>query len=398
MIMEGLKWQCSGSLGGVDDALPPDASSRAALAVRAMSRMSPLEFAGDKRGRLQDLMTHIADGLPGRADASLPFYSHSWIYDGGRTARAALPVVSRRISFPQRAAVVPLADWLPPSVAEAFNHPRLPADLQPDDIPKGYFAASQKEWRACCRRMVRCSLAQACPASRCHPRHAAGAFGAPKNADRDRFIGDRRPRNATERSIGRVCLPYAPRLRRIRLRPDQGLRIAMRDVKDCFYVYRIDDVRVPGQVIGPRVPASWFARLDREDLDDCDDFEAWCQQDLWRGPGDAAPDPSDFDHENFRDICLQGVIMGDLNAVYAVECAHRRQLLAAGALREDQLLMSGLPFPDGDMVADVYIDDLAYLVICALVDVHNELAVEQVARADGMYEAPRHPDQRGEGH
>ena len=50
--------------------------------------------------------------------------------------------------------------------------------------------------------------------------------------------------------------------------------------------------------------------------------------------------------------------MGDVNAVYTFECAHRRQLLAARALHERSLLITGLPFPSTKTIGDVCIDDL----------------------------------------
>ena len=50
------------------------------------------------------------------------------------------------------------------------------------------------------------------------PSHiSGGAFSVPKDLDRDRIIGDRRPRNGTERLIGKSHLPWAPRLRRLLL-------------------------------------------------------------------------------------------------------------------------------------------------------------------------------------
>ena len=41
---------------------------------------------------------------------------------------------------------------------------------------------------------------------------------------------------------------------------------------------------------------------------------------------------------------IAGAIMGDLNAVYAVEAAHRRQLIAAGVLSPETMLLSGSAF------------------------------------------------------
>ena len=44
-------------------------------------------------------------------------------------------------------------------------------------------------------------------------------------------------------------------------------------------------------------------------------------------------------------IGMTAIVMGDVNAVHTLECAHRRQLFAARALNERFLLIRGLPSP-----------------------------------------------------
>ena len=69
-----------------------------------------------------------------------------------------------------------------------------------------YFGVNMSEWRAPRRRMLRSGLGKKIhPAS--SPSHLSGAFSVSKDLDRDRFIGDRRPRNGTERLIGKCHLP-----------------------------------------------------------------------------------------------------------------------------------------------------------------------------------------------
>ena len=55
--------------------------------------------------------------------------------------------------------------------------------------------------------------------------------------------------------------------------------------------------------------------------------------------------------------------MGGVSAVYTLESAHRRQLLAACALNERSLLIRGLPFPRTKTAGDMYIDDLVILIV-----------------------------------
>ena len=81
----------------------------------------------------------------------------------------------------------------------------------------------------------------------------------------DRLIADRRPRNYDELQLGPVRLPYAPRLRRVRMRDSQKLWFAKRDLANCFYLFRVDEERWPRQVLGPRIPRSWFEDLENLD-------------------------------------------------------------------------------------------------------------------------------------
>ena len=49
--------------------------------------------------------------------------------------------------------------------------------------------------------------------------------------------------------------------------------------------------------------------------------------------------------------------MGDRNAVHAIESANRRQLLAAGVLSPDTMLLSGSAFPRSVCIGDVFSED-----------------------------------------
>ena len=58
---------------------------------------------------------------------------------------------------------------------------------------------------------------------------------------------------------------------------------------------------------------------------------------------------------------MTAIVTGDVNAVYTLECARRRQLLAARAQNERSLLIRGLAFPRTKTIGDVYVDDLVIL-------------------------------------
>ena len=68
--------------------------------------------------------------------------------------------------------------------------------------------------------------------------------------------------------------------------------------------------------------------------------------------------------------------MGDVDAIYRLECAHRRQLRAA----------RGLPFPRTKTIRDVSIDDLIILSVLHFSDVHVDSSPIEVQRADVLYD------------
>ena len=79
-----------------------------------------------------------------------------------------------------------------------------------------------------------------------------------------------------------------------------------------------------------------------------DGFEPWLYSDLVQNPIQDTVDP-----RRYCQIAVAAVIMGDLNAVYAVEAAHRRQLLSVGSLQSRTMLLPGCAFPRSTTTGDV---------------------------------------------
>ena len=258
----------------------------------------------------------------------------NWSCDvcGGRPA-GALRIQPARIALPDPACVV----WLPKSVAHSFNSPE--ATDQP--IAPSHFNVSLHEWRAVVRRMVRCTLAIALPRDTGPVQLSGGAFAVPQDKTRDRLICNRRPQNSQESPVNRVLLPFCPRLRRLILKRSQALGVHTIDTRNCFYLYQVDSSRWHTQIIGPRIPASWLHDIDDDSRDEVNDdnLEPWWEPDLCRSTSDDEP------HDGYRQIAIFGVMMGDTNAVTALEMAHRRQLINAGVLRTDPLLLPERPPP-----------------------------------------------------
>ena len=98
------------------------------------------------------------------------------------------------------------------------------------------------------------------------------------------------------------------------------MQITNRDTEDCFYQYEIPPSRVAKQVIGPRISRSWLAHLNDENWDvvDTDEIESWVSQDLIKTCFSAEP-VSETDN---CQIGMTAIVMGDVNAVCTLECAH----------------------------------------------------------------------------
>ena len=149
------------------------------------------------------------------------------------------------------------------------------------------------------------------------PRLVSGAFAVAKDESRDSFIGDRRPLNSRERSIGRAHLPYCPRLRRMILGKSETVQITICDTKDCFYLYEVPPSRVARQVIGPRIHRSWLEHLNDENWDvvDTGEIESRVSKDLLNTCSSVKP-VSHFDH---CQIGMTAIVMEDVSAVSTLE-------------------------------------------------------------------------------
>ena len=99
---------------------------------------------------------------------------------------------------------------------------------------------------------------------------------------------------------------------------DCVIRIHFRDISDCCYAESVDEERLQRQVLGPRVPVSWFRNLEDTSIDflTVDGVEPWRSSNFVENPIHIAVDP-----RRLCQIAVVAVIMGDLNAVYAVVAA-----------------------------------------------------------------------------
>ena len=139
------RMSCLGPLGEIVS-LPACTQRSICRCAALASRPDPLSFSGDKRGRCKALFFAVLNGTAISDPEPVNFSCdpESWAYGQATSESTGKDVISARISFPTRAAIVPLLDWL-----------RL--------------CGARKQWRACVRRMLRCKLACVLPPSSLDP-------------------------------------------------------------------------------------------------------------------------------------------------------------------------------------------------------------------------------------
>ena len=285
-IERSLQWLRTGCLRPSEAPVGRSVRQLASRAAHEACCTSPLAFAGDKRGRMREILAGIIHRIPSPLNTSTLEFSAgpaTWSYDGSCKPIGAMKVTSARIALPDLACVVKLADWLPEETARKFMTPEATGD----DIGQRYFNVSMSEWRLVVRRMIRCGLATSLPANACPPVLSGGVFAVAKDSTRDRLICDRRLQNSQECSVGRVLLPFCPRLRRLILHRSYALGVHIVDTRNCFYLYEVDPARWHKQVVGPRIPASWLHDVFDESLDSlsADSLDSWWESDLRNTPG-----------------------------------------------------------------------------------------------------------------
>ena len=133
----------------------------------------------------------------GEPDGNIRFYADpmSWGYESGLHEND-LTLKADRLAMPTKAAIFDLDSWLSADTRRDWNNPERELSAEEEnEIPTGYFKVDQREWRAVVRRGIRSELFAAVDRNSSDAKRAAGAFPVVKDANQDRFIGDRRPHN-----------------------------------------------------------------------------------------------------------------------------------------------------------------------------------------------------------
>ena len=189
------------------------------------SRLDPLGFSDDECGRSKALFFAVLN-VTSMTDPELVNFScdpENWAYGQTTSEETAKEIISAHISFPARAALVALPDWLPACVAHGLCNPEDPDALGYDS---SFFAVTQQQRCACVRE---CYVANWL--ANCHPPRWIPDCLA-KDEARDTFIGET---DAPLNGFGRAHVPCCPRLRRMILGKSETVQITIRDTRDCFF-------------------------------------------------------------------------------------------------------------------------------------------------------------------
>ena len=158
-----------------------------------------------------------------------------------------------------------------------------------------------------------------------------------------------------------VELPRVDRLCRLRLQPQEILRVHLRELSNMYHRLRVPAGRVAAQSLGPRLPVEWFADLDNEHTDGLFAGERpWWYSDV-RGPGAGPPT-----HGYVQPACVS-LVMGCHRAVGVAQAVALRSVVGSGLLDAGTYLWEDADFPASGLVGGVYIDDTG-LVAVAPVD------------------------------
>ena len=172
VCQSSLKLACAGT----DDFIGSVANDLVSQGVDAASRLSPSDSGGDMRGRarlfIADILAEETPKDPRQSSQQLymPSVSKSW--------DKPYFLNHQRRCHSHRATTHRLTPVRPPITPVTTVH------------------------ISACRRTERYGLAHFVGSGTSPRKHSSGALAVPKDSARDRFAGDRRPRNGVERLVG----------------------------------------------------------------------------------------------------------------------------------------------------------------------------------------------------
>ena len=275
------------------------------------------------------------------------------------------PLVASRLSFPTRAATFRLADYLHGDTRAAFLDPALLLKEDAGAAPRcAPVRAKGGEWEKYLH-MVDDAGGMELLIDAEVPRDVegvpcpAGFFPITKDANQDRTITNRIPRNSQERQLGLAKWLLAHGCCFCDLDLGQGLvaLISMRDLPDCFHSVRSSPARTRTNAVGPVVAVADFAARGERGRGPRSPalrrLMARCRALGVSVPTHAQP-------------AWRTLPMGDLNAVDFVQVGHLNLLRRGGVLPDGQLVRYAAPLPphgSGSVLAGIVVDDVGVVGI-----------------------------------
>ena len=324
------------------------------------------DAAGRGHATLRDHLTHLESHLAETLRPKQSFLPQA-------NMAGALPVQVDRIAVADPAGQVRPEDHLQGELREQFLHPEW-RDLPPDperEVPRCCFMVGARDEKVLRRKLIRSGMAELVPEAEIM-RDAkgdlvlAGMFAVSHKAHVDRLIIDRRPANSLESRLGWARLPLGSQLIRLVLRRGQGIRGSGDDLRTYFYCLRGPPTYSRRTCFGRAISGQEARAL--------------------------GGDP----RVTYR-LGLRVEAMGDLNAVDVAHETHRSILIQAGCLDPRTELIYGSPFPKGQTLEGLYIDDHFVLQIMSLADLSkpegpDKQLIEASHRAYEAAGVPRAPE------
>ena len=334
--------------------------------VRRLS-VASADFAGGRRGgalpaSLSELETVAAAAVELHRNVSRGAYapgprsSGDAPYISGVGRMVAMPIVPSRVALPAKAATLDISPFLTPPVLQAFLSPQSILRENPPEPAAAKVHATPRNWDAFLARLDESDsldlvLEEDRLTTEWGPSPPAGYFSVAKDAQRDRTICNRIPRNALERKLG-LCgslMAHGSSLVDFHLEPGQVGRFSTKDLENYYHLIAVSEERTFSNCIGPPVPV--------RSLRQCPN--AWGR--LVRRVGRSRVQRL-VDDGGVAFPAQRTLPMGDVNAVDIAQAAHMNLLRRGGCLGSESLFTYRRSPPRGDLWEGVVVDDYAILM------------------------------------
>ena len=257
---------------------------------------------------------------------------------GGSTAR---PLSNARIKWDLGPSFDPVPFLASADLRAAYADPRcleLPRDQWPAGARPARVHATPQELMHLLRKWDAVGALRLVPADRVPRISRLGLFTVYKDSSYDRLILNPTVRNERSRTLRSATsrLPQGYLLTAVHLRPREHLRMCSDDLREFYYTFLVSPARSDFNALGVEYAASDFVG-----------FRAWSAE---LAGLTVLP-------------CLASLAMGDALAPEVAQAAHAGLLARmCGAMRPENVVANGLPFPRSPLLELLTYDDHATIM------------------------------------